>query len=669
MHGVAKWSLIAICIGASFLLSDVAARAQDVETECAIVVPPDETLGETFLCGYLEVPEDYSLPDGRTIEIAFVVLKSRSLAPLSDPVIYFQGGPGGSALNSMAQIGSGTAPLRENRDVILFDARGTGHSNDLYCPKSVQVADPETLDANLRAADDRINELGVDAFSDPGEVYEAIANFWQYIDRGRCLELYAGQNIDLRQYNTDNTVLDVVGLMEHLGYPSYNLFGGSYGTTVALGILDHYATTEGDGLPAIRAAVLDSTAPRNREHYEESTIVPNVVLRVFADCVADVACDEAYPAIRQRAINLLEEARHAPIPRRDGSEITVDNLAEVLRAAVTNQQKLVPYLPRLVDELERQETAVYDMARAVMSYALILPDPAPPTRQLSGLAAVQAEIDEIGERFEAIKEDLSLTLLSDSIIRDAIPGSDDRTDLFFGMFDRVLAIGGGMTGSAVVSSLEPFLLHPDQRTRDGLANFVTSTIAFPVIQQEMLSLVSEMSDGEIDGIFARLTELSFARGLGTLDTITNRVVTCNDHGSTIFNDEAFERYLYSEAPELIGTAAWWAANYQISCDQLGLAADAYAPPRPGVVSDVPTLIINAALDTMTPPEWGFRAAETLTNASVVTIPMSGHISGLNTDCGQALVQAFILSPSEDVDRSCADAAKPAFVMPEDPLPQ
>nr|WP_281251236.1 alpha/beta hydrolase [Tropicimonas sediminicola] len=111
------------------------------------------------------------------------------------------------------------------------------------------------------------------------------------------------------------------------------------------------------------------------------------------------------------------------------------------------------------------------------------------------------------------------------------------------------------------------------------------------------------------------------------------------------------------------------ANYQVGCRQLGLAADSYAPPPPGVESRFPTLVVNGALDTGTPAEWGMRAAETLSDATVVTIPMAGHTAGLLNKCGNALVQAFILSPEEDLNRSCADAARPVYATPEDPLPQ
>ena len=107
----------------------------------------------------------------------------------------------------------------------------------------------------------------------------------------------------------------------------------------------------------------------------------------------------------------------------------------------------------------------------------------------------------------------------------------------------------------------------------------------------------------------------------------------------------------------------------MSCRQLGLAAKAYAPARPGVVSDIPTLVLNGALDTATPAEWGYRAAETLSAATVRTIPMGGHTVGLLNACGNAVVQAFILSPDADPHASCIEMARPVFVLPDADLPR
>ena len=53
---------------------------------------------EDVKCGYLVVPENRSLPNGRTLRLAVAILKSLSDNPLPDPLVYLSGGPGGASV-------------------------------------------------------------------------------------------------------------------------------------------------------------------------------------------------------------------------------------------------------------------------------------------------------------------------------------------------------------------------------------------------------------------------------------------------------------------------------------------------------------------------------------------------------------------------------------------
>ena len=55
-------------------------------------------------CGSLEVPEDHAKPDGKKIALKFSVLKARSLYPEPDPLVFLQGGPGGSAISQITSL-------------------------------------------------------------------------------------------------------------------------------------------------------------------------------------------------------------------------------------------------------------------------------------------------------------------------------------------------------------------------------------------------------------------------------------------------------------------------------------------------------------------------------------------------------------------------------------
>ncbi|MEZ4660094.1 MAG: hypothetical protein R2911_21260 [Caldilineaceae bacterium] len=110
------------------------ALSADVDIPCPSGNLLGEADGETIICGQIEVPENWDEPDGTTINIAYAVLKSRGLAPFSDPIIYFAGGPGGSALATTGQSVQFFEGPRRMHDIVLWDQRGTTYSNLLHCP-------------------------------------------------------------------------------------------------------------------------------------------------------------------------------------------------------------------------------------------------------------------------------------------------------------------------------------------------------------------------------------------------------------------------------------------------------------------------------------------------------------------------------------------------------
>src|SRR4026208_1823459 len=70
-------------------------------TDCPFEIPEGETEGQTLDCGTLVTYEDhFSEDDPAQVELAFAILYATNEAT-SDPVIYLEGGPGGSALSAV----------------------------------------------------------------------------------------------------------------------------------------------------------------------------------------------------------------------------------------------------------------------------------------------------------------------------------------------------------------------------------------------------------------------------------------------------------------------------------------------------------------------------------------------------------------------------------------
>ena len=267
------------------------------ETRCRADPDLSEIEGETVICGTVTVPENYDEPDGNQIDLAFAVLKSTSLSPVPDPLIYLHGGPGAAELRSLAKMTERFAPIRQSRDVVIFDQRGTGYSNErLTC--EVEYA---TQQEAMREFVQNYNQSG-------GSVPEEFGVNYKIFEV--CLERFEEIDTDLAQYNTMNNARDVVNLASALGYDVYNLYGFSYGTQLALEVMRQQPE-------ALRSVILDSVAPADLKLYENFG-QPNVeaVTSLFEICANDEACSAAYPDLQNRFEALLTTLNNHPLSRR-----------------------------------------------------------------------------------------------------------------------------------------------------------------------------------------------------------------------------------------------------------------------------------------------------------------------------------------------------------------
>jgi pimeloyl-ACP methyl ester carboxylesterase len=264
------------------------------QTPCPVRTDLSEVEGETVLCGTITVPENYREPDGKTVDLAFAVLKADSLSPEPDPVIYLHGGPGAAELRDLAKMSDRFAPIRRTRDVILFDQRGTGYSNG-----------PLACDVEYVTQQDAIREY-IRQYGRGSVDEQAVLNKAMF---QVCLDRFQKTGTDLSQYNTINNARDVVSVASALGYDTVNLYGFSYGTQVALEVMRRHPER-------LRSVVLDSVAPADIKLYENMG-QPNMeaITSLLELCAADEACGTAYPDLRERFEALLVQLDEQPLTR------------------------------------------------------------------------------------------------------------------------------------------------------------------------------------------------------------------------------------------------------------------------------------------------------------------------------------------------------------------
>jgi pimeloyl-ACP methyl ester carboxylesterase len=263
-HEMSRLALLAIVTTALA----VAVSAQSNVSSSKVKLEPCEipSLKISALCGKYEVYEDREAKSGRKIALNILVLPALTSTPKPDPVFYFEGGPGGSAVASAKSPGFKDVfdKWRAEREIVFVDQRGTGESNPLRC----DLADPDDMTQYFTV------ERGLDRMGSVSECRDKLAKI-----------------ANLAMYTTPIAMDDLDEVRHAMRFDKINLFGGSYGTNAAL----VYLRQHGDH---VRSVLLDGVAPTNfRLPLPFSKGVQNALERTFADCAAEAACHKAFPDV------------------------------------------------------------------------------------------------------------------------------------------------------------------------------------------------------------------------------------------------------------------------------------------------------------------------------------------------------------------------------------
>ncbi|MEO8448220.1 MAG: alpha/beta fold hydrolase [Gemmatimonadota bacterium] len=244
----------------------------------AQVTHPCETskLGPKSECGTYSVFEDRASRAGRRIDINFVVLRAQ-LPAGKEPVFLFAGGPGQGS-TALAGLGSGVLkPVREIRDIVLVDQRGSGGSNPLDC---------ETEGLKNPAA----------AF---GHVFHP--------DMVRRCREALSPRANLTLYGTDLAVADIDDIRQALGYDRVILWGGSYGTRLAQAYMRRFPDR-------VAAAVLDGVVPFDfAAPLTYARTLQASLDHQLASCRERAACRDSFPTLDQDFATIVERFRKGPV--------------------------------------------------------------------------------------------------------------------------------------------------------------------------------------------------------------------------------------------------------------------------------------------------------------------------------------------------------------------
>jgi pimeloyl-ACP methyl ester carboxylesterase len=229
------------------------------------------------LCGVIKRPLDPAQPQGVQIDLHYAVLPALARNKKPDPVFFFAGGPGQSAIEIAAQVGAMLGRFTNRRDIVLIDQRGVGQSAPLVCD-----------------ADDPARPLA-EQF-DMKRVREQQA---QCFDKLKTLP-YG----DLRFFTTTIAMADADAVRAALGAEQINAIGGSYGTRAVLEYQRQFPRR-------VRRAVIDGVAPPDMVLPASFSQDNQAALdALFEACAKDAACNAREPQLAERWRALL-----ASLPR------------------------------------------------------------------------------------------------------------------------------------------------------------------------------------------------------------------------------------------------------------------------------------------------------------------------------------------------------------------
>ncbi|HEY6758735.1 MAG TPA: alpha/beta hydrolase [Baekduia sp.] len=213
-----------------------------------------------YQCAHVDVPLDRTgaVPGNVSLAVERVVAPTN---PDNVAVVPLAGGPGQAALPLAETFAQVLAPAIANRDLLVFDQRGTGSSGALSCSA---LGEQESI---LKIASSCAGQLGA--------------------ARG--------------SYRTADSVQDIEALRVAGGYSKLVLFGVSYGTKVA----EEYAAAYPQNVEAL---VLDSVVlPEGPDPFQRSTLTS--APRVLKDLCAKNACKGATDSVTRDLSSLAKKLR------------------------------------------------------------------------------------------------------------------------------------------------------------------------------------------------------------------------------------------------------------------------------------------------------------------------------------------------------------------------
>lgn len=255
-----------------------------------------------------------------------------------DPLVYLAGGPGSGAWLDEQNITFWMKWYEKNlnikRDLILFDQRGSGMSKPSIRCDEFQNATKQILLSPLTPEQN-------------AETYRQASV--------QCRDRLVQQGLPFNQLGTPQSAQDLAGLLTTLGYKTWNLYGVSYGTRLAIEVQARYPQH-------VRSLILDSVYSPDVQLFSEwPKLYKASIDRIFNYCKTSRDCGISSDQLKVQFWQVLERLKHAPVTVKLDPQKTTD-----LQYVTINDETLLSilfdleYMSGILSDLPMLISSIYE---------------------------------------------------------------------------------------------------------------------------------------------------------------------------------------------------------------------------------------------------------------------------------------------------------------------
>lgn len=282
------------------IIGSTLAKPAAIPTRCWFSLAEDVDLD----CYYVYVNQDRTNEAG-TIRLPVVVFRRTGNREDSVPIHFIGGGPHSALAADGMSVGNlhqrfQQLGLLKDRDVIVFDYRGLGHSSpSVHC----DISDITPIGMSL----DRLKK-----------------------SLTACAEALRTQGVPLDSYSTESIAKDVLDIWTALELETVDVIAESYGAKVAENIMELQPDES-------RSFLLASPLPHTnfRWDHRQGHYIERRIWEILSLCAANVSCFEKYGNLQTKLQNTIAELESEPVSL--DLETLVDDNWEKATVLVTPQ--------------------------------------------------------------------------------------------------------------------------------------------------------------------------------------------------------------------------------------------------------------------------------------------------------------------------------------------